>query len=248
MRAAMNPSFGRWLKRDRLISARFSTPLGLALLAVSLLLAILLVTRGAGLAALLLALWGALAYAAVLTLETRAGPRTAEMAPKEAVAAPALAADLGLSTRDEVNEQATHQFEALVEEALRGLNEPAKLAKCGLAGRIPRTLAARQPGGDAMGLERGRLLREVLVAAIERLKPAETDESTRALQYYVLNEEYVLGRTITGISVRHSVSEQTVFRRRREAIEALAAELRDRESSLAQGNAARNATAMDYLG
>src|SRR5438093_9598049 len=103
MRAAMIPSFGRWLKRDRLISGRFSTPLGLALLAASLLLAILLVTRGAGLSALLLAIWGLLAYAAVLTLELRGGGRTVDAAPREALAAPALAADLGLSTRDEVN-------------------------------------------------------------------------------------------------------------------------------------------------
>src|SRR6266542_810884 len=110
MRAVMNPSFGRWLKHDRLISG-FSTPLGLVLLAASLLLAILLVTRGAGLSALLLAIWGLLAYAAVLTLELRAGARMDDTAPKEAVAAPALAADLGLSTRDEINEQATHQFE-----------------------------------------------------------------------------------------------------------------------------------------
>jgi hypothetical protein len=212
----------------------------------SLGLAVLLLVRGTALSALAVVVWGALAYVAMVVAERRRGAHEDERAasPQPAVAP----SDAQVSASPDLDEHSARRFEELVEEALRGLNEPGRLAKLELGQAVTRTLASANGGQPPSGLEGGRLLREVVVAAVDRLKPVDADGSPRALQYAVLHEEYVLGRTITAIALRHSVSEQTVFRRRREGIAALAVELRQGEERLAHTKPARNAAAIDYLG
>jgi hypothetical protein len=226
----------------------FASPLGIALLGGSLLLAAIMAVRGAQATAAELVVWGALAYGAAVALHIRARRHPiSRLAP-----VPAREPDLKPLVMPSVEE--ADEFEELVEEALRGLNEVSRLAKCGLAQRVPRTLvAALRKQGEKIGAEEtslnaARQLRTVIVEAIERLKPVEAEGTAQALQYHVLREEYVLGRTITAIALNHSVSEQTVFRRRREAIEALAVDIRQREASLARERPPNDPTAMDYLG
>jgi hypothetical protein len=222
-----------------------ASPLGLSLLSGSLLLAAIMAVRGAQATAAELVIWGVLAYGGVVALRLRPPPHPIK--PPE----PAPAAEVNPTPAPSAEDAV--QFEALVEEALRGLNEVSRLAKCRLAQRVPRTLVAalRRQGEKLDGetsLDAARQLRTVVVEAIERLKPVEAEGTAQALQYHVLREEYVLGRTITAIALNHSVSEQTVFRRRREAIEALAVDIRQHEASLARERPPNDPTAMDYLG
>src|SRR5205823_3456155 len=69
------------------------------------------------------------------------------------------------------------EFVRLVEEALRRLNDVGALTRCGLADRLPRTLAAKTQRngqhGEVTPLEQARALHEVLDATIERLKPTQ---------------------------------------------------------------------------
>jgi hypothetical protein len=130
----------------------------------------------------------------------------------------------------------------LTEQALRRLNNPAALARCDLLGRLPHTLRdARSTSGIHSGeptaLEQAQALREVLVAAIERLKPLDGDHgigSPAALQYNILREEYLQGLLNKQIMTRHSISEGTFNRNRRQAIWTLAQELQSREERLAR--------------
>jgi hypothetical protein len=122
----------------------------------------------------------------------------------------------------------------LTTEALRRLSNPAALAECGLIARLPRTLAAvRALGGDgksgaATPLEQAQAVRELLAQAIDRLKPPDRAPALgapEALQYHILREAYLLGLPNTQIMTRHSVSEGTFHRNRRQAIAILAQEL-----------------------
>jgi hypothetical protein len=123
-----------------------------------------------------------------------------------------------------------------VEEALRRLNDHSGLAGCELIAKIPRTLASIRAGwntGDtaATPLSQAQALREALLCAIERLKPAggSGNGGTEGLGYHILHEEYVLGKSTRYIMVRHSISESTFHRKRREAIGILAHELARQE-------------------
>ena len=130
----------------------------------------------------------------------------------------------------------------LTEQALRRLNTPASLARCGLVQRLPRTLVQAQAlhGGDGSSdltpLQQAQALRETLTAAIERLKPSELDQAAStpgALQYLILRQEYLLGLPNKQIMIRHSISEGTFHRNRREASRILAGELGRQEDLLA---------------
>ena len=94
-------------------------------------------------------------------------------------------------------------FVRLTEEALRRLNNPAALAQCELLTRLPETiasLAAMKGLGRAEALtplQRAQLLRESLLAAIERLKPADGSGpliTPAVAQYEILHDEYLAGR------------------------------------------------------
>jgi hypothetical protein len=141
----------------------------------------------------------------------------------------------------DLDQAASEHLDRLTQDALRKLNTPSSLARCGLLSRLPQTisrlLSERQDPSAATPLEQAQALRECLVAAIERLKPPAGSTSPGdpgALQYNILREEYVLGLPNKQIMVRHSISEGTFHRNRRQAISALAQEL-SRQEELLQG-------------
>jgi hypothetical protein len=149
--------------------------------------------------------------------------------------------------RDEIDGVSVERRVKLTEQALRRLNNPAALGRTELAERIPTTLdgATRETMGrglqDVTPLERAQALRSVLVSGIERLKPIDDDvgpESPAALQYNILREEYLQGLLNKQIMVRHSISEGTFNRNRRQAIAMLAEEIERQEQLLVRDRAA----------
>ncbi len=146
---------------------------------------------------------------------------------------PNLATVLG-QARSGIDEAATEHLVRLTEEALRRLNTPAALAQCELIRRLPRTLAAtRRNGPPVTPLEQAQALREVLVAAIERLQlPSAPSGKPGALGYTILREEYLVGLPNKEIRLRHGLSEGTFNRYRRSAVAILARELSTQEERL----------------
>ena len=143
----------------------------------------------------------------------------------------------------------------VVEQALRKLNNPAALSRCGLASRIPRVLQAESAAvGEMTPLERARILREVLARAIVRLRPAENGASagpSRAasdLLYNILNDEYLNGVPNKQIMRRYAIGEGTFHRHRREAIRVLAHELLAREDRLASATSANESANLAVFG
>jgi hypothetical protein len=154
--------------------------------------------------------------------------------------------------RTELEEVSAAHLARLTQAALRCLNAPAALADCGLAERLPRTIAAFYR--SSMGLtnqlaegapmlsvptplEKARALRTALVEAVERLKPADEGDpgAPAALQYHILHDEYVLGRPNKQIMTRRGISEGTFHRNRREAVAILSRELARQEERLPSG-------------
>jgi hypothetical protein len=101
---------------------------------------------------------------------------------------------------------------------------------------------------DVTPLERAQAVRSVLISGIERLKPLDGDtgsESPAALQYHILQEEYMHGLLNKQIMIRHSISEGTFNRNRRAAIEMLAVELNRQEQLVSRDKmAVSGSTAM----
>jgi hypothetical protein len=143
---------------------------------------------------------------------------------------PALLAE----AQEEIAQVSAEHMVKLTERALRRLNNPAALAECDLLEQVPLVLAAARAGADLTPLERARALRDVLTEAIERLKPPEGDSigSPGALQYHILREEYLQGLLNKQIMARHSISEGTFNRNRRQAIATIARELENQERRL----------------
>ena len=80
-------------------------------------------------------------------------------------------------------------------------------------------------------------MRSALIATVERMKPIEDGvgpESPAALQYRILQEEYLQGLLNKQIMTRHSISEGTFNRNRRQAIRMLAEELAKQEQLLSK--------------
>jgi hypothetical protein len=125
----------------------------------------------------------------------------------------------------------------LVEEALRTLNRP-ELARSELITLLACSVASAQRGGDersplaATPQAQARALREVIGAAIDRLKPADSDDATTADHYEVIHLKYRRGMETKQIADRLHVGEATVFRRRKEAIDAMVEDLRGGEALL----------------
>lgn len=194
--------------------------------------------------------WGLAAYAAVVAL----------LLIRERIASRPLSSSrdpgedgTGLPDGPDRAEAAEHSFfaaasrdniVALTQEALRRLNNPAALGACALGPRIPRLLSSfsGQQGSpsEITPLQRARVLREVLMACIERLKDAGGTGPTEAagVRYLILHDEYVVGRPNHQIMTRHSISESTFHRYRREAIRAVASELARQEELLSAEQAA----------
>jgi len=140
-------------------------------------------------------------------------------------------------------EVAADRLVGLTEQALRRLNNPASLGACELGDRISATLDARthETAGrgleDATPLERAQAMRSLLISTIERMKPIDDGagaESPAALQYRILHEEYLQGLLNKQIMTRHSISEGTFNRNRRQAIRMLADELAKQEQLLSK--------------
>jgi hypothetical protein len=127
-------------------------------------------------------------------------------------------------------------FVRLVDGVLKHLNKPTHLAGSDLAARLPRSILAirrlwSQPG-EATSLESAHALRQLLVDAIERLKPADSDSSARLLQYHILHKKYVLQQEVKHVAIRHDISEATFFRERVLAVRAVATDLWQQERRL----------------
>jgi hypothetical protein len=177
----------------------------------------------------LILVWGMVAYAATVAAGVKPQPQPARAQP-QASAGPVP----GVT--------AAGDFNRPTEEALKNIHNPSALGRSKLAELLPATLAAmRGPAlsghAAATPLEQAQLLRQVLESSMEALKKAagpDLPPEGKALQYLILHEEYVLGRPNTSIMTRHSISESTFHRYRREAIHAIAAELAAQEALLAR--------------
>jgi hypothetical protein len=118
----------------------------------------------------------------------------------------------------------------LVEGALRHVNDLPELSQHPLLARMDRASAA---AGTA--LDRAARLRETLLEAISRLRPAGARPAAGTaagpggwLHYLVLHEAYVEGRPNKQIMQRYHLSEGTFHRARRRAIDALTLDLDQR--------------------
>lgn len=128
------------------------------------------------------------------------------------------------------------------EWAIRRINKLPDLSRSDLIDLIPSTLSAvvSEPGVDAPGkiqthLEKSQALREVLILAIEKLRPpVETKRASadHAIGFHILREFYVEGKTVKNICVRHSVSEAAYYRQRKNAVEAISRDLETHEALL----------------
>jgi hypothetical protein len=156
-----------------------------------------------------------------------------------------------VEARNDIAEVSADRLVRLTEQALRRLNNPAALGRSELASRIPKTLDAstREAVGrglqDVTPLERAQAIRAVLISGIERLKPLDGDtgpESPAALQYHILHEEYLQGLLNKQIMTRHSISEGTFNRNRRQAIAMLAEELERQEQLVSREKVAASGT------
>lgn len=215
-------------------------PFGLALLIASLLLAgamwFLPALEPWSAQAPWVLLLGLLAYAAAVAVVHRRRPVWEPSSGSEDNGPKAAA--------DEDHRRDSEDFPRLVQEALRHLNNPSALSNCELPGRLPGTLAPnrsqfRGHGGpsEPTPLEKAQALREVLIAAIDRLRPSgETIGSVapQALQYHILHEAYVQRKPTSYIMTRYSISESTLHRNRRDAVSAVARHLQAQEAQSRQ--------------
>jgi hypothetical protein len=215
----------------------FVHPLGWLMLAASLALAgvAALELHWSG-QAVWLALWGVAAYLTVALYVGWAGrvPRRTQTPPSDPIEA---------AERTTESQTLLH----LTEQALRHLGNPAGLASSGLIERLPVTLAAASPqklnGEPATPLESAQRLRLVMDTALSKLlRLGASDSATghpEALQYQILNEHYVGGRPASYSMTRHSISESTFHRYRREAIRAIATDLAAQEAMLARASSSK---------
>ena len=100
--------------------------------------------------------------------------------------------------------------------------------------RIVETYLDVQETAFVTHLDRGKALQEVLIAAIEKLKPPGQQPSlpTREWhQYVILHDSYVLGELNRDIMARLYIGEGTFNRARRRAIRGVARALEEMESS-----------------
>ena len=155
-------------------------------------------------------------------------------------------------------ERDSQDFSRFVQKALRQLNNPAALSQCELVYLLPRTLGELTPlektlrwlrrlliwlrpgSGVPTALGKARVLREVLIAAIDQLKPPVEPPGAgapEALQYQILHEAYVQRRPVAYVLTRHNIAERTYFRHRGDAVAAVVRHLEAQEESLRTGGA-----------
>ncbi len=217
-------------------------PFGLALVIVSLVLAglmLFVLDRWSG-QALWIVLLGLLAYAAsVAVLRRRTVGRNSIENEDSDGDFPEYEDPEPNAPEDETPEEPTQDAWRLFQRAFQQLNNPTFLAQCELVSLLPKTLtsAAHRFKGHGIPdelthLEKAQILRQVLVTAIEQLKPAGGSTGAHVpetLHYDILHERYVQGRPVAYILIRFSISEANYHVRRRAAIDAVARQLLSRE-------------------
>ena len=122
---------------------------------------------------------------------------------------------------------------SLVEDALRHLYDYAYLGEHKLAQLfIVESHLDVQEGAFVTHLDRGKALLEVLIAALEKLKPPSPQPSlpTREWhQYVILHDSYVLGERNRDIMAKLYIGEGTFNRARRRAIRGVARAIEEME-------------------
>lgn len=159
--------------------------------------------------------------------------------------------DPGDATVEPVDgDQGTTAFTQTVEykaaqAGLRRLNRPPDLARCPLATVVPLLLhsmwqelypeaSTRQP----TPLELAQAMRTLLLSELDMLKPADeriNPVDPAVAHYFILHEQYVIGRPVNNIYPRMAVSEGLYYAKRREAIAAVARDLLSKEALLRNG-------------
>jgi len=135
-------------------------------------------------------------------------------------------------------------FVGLLEEALRRLNNLGLLAQCGLMQRLPWTLRyalhdrLNGQATEASPLELANALHTTLIGAIDRLKPPDRQDAAapESLQYHIIHDEYVADRATKDIMLRYNISESTLHRYRRQAIEVIAGDLMKQEQRVSRAS------------
>ncbi len=126
-------------------------------------------------------------------------------------------------------------FVAAIEDAFRHLSDTAYLGEHALA-RL-RVVTGRLGPGVATGLDRGRALKDALMDALNRLKPAAQEPKQPSNEWYpylILREAYAVGVPNKEIMARFYISEGTFNRTRRRAIRAIARVIADLEAEAAK--------------
>ncbi|MFQ6001978.1 MAG: GAF domain-containing protein, partial [Anaerolineae bacterium] len=124
------------------------------------------------------------------------------------------------------------EFVALVEDGLRRLFDYSYLGEHKLAhlSMVERQLQSRE--APLTHLDRGKALKEVLLQALDKLRPPASQPDPPTLEWYpflVLHDAYVLGEPNRDIMSKLYISEGTFNRTRRRAVRALAKALLEME-------------------
>ena len=123
----------------------------------------------------------------------------------------------------------------------RQLDNTSALSQCQLASRLPGTIAATSSrSGDTSlseptPLEQARALRQAIESSIELMNPGGSNgraTGPEAIQYHILNQQYVLRKPTRHIMTRYSIAESTYHRYRRDAVSVLASHLEAQEEQL----------------
>jgi hypothetical protein len=105
---------------------------------------------------------------------------------------------------------------------------------------VDRRLERTQPGASpSTHLDRGRLLSELLVDLVEKLRPwgPQPQELTREwVQYTILHDAYVLGELNRDIMAKLFISESSFNRARRRAVRGVARAVQELERAAAQSS------------
>lgn len=131
----------------------------------------------------------------------------------------------------------------LVEEALQRLDDYSYLGEHQLAhlhvvAQGMPTTEDGENGAPITHVDRGKALRDVLIDAIDLLRPngpeaKSTDIPTRVWQpYIILHHHYVNGEMVRDITSRLYISERTYHRRRKEGIRSVAKSLGEMENQM----------------
>lgn len=131
-------------------------------------------------------------------------------------------------------------FTGQVEDALRRLHDYPALGEHPLAGLalVRQRLAALQQDGASTHIERGKALNQVLVEAIQKLRPEGEAPKTTSVpprqwnQFIILHDSYVLDEPNRDIMSRLYIGEGTFNRTRRRALQGVARALREMEEAV----------------